>query len=218
MVLQLILVIICGAIAAAIASSKGRNVVGWFFGGFFLGLIGVVIVACLGNLKEQKAYRQHTENERRRLREQLRQERVKTDAFRQYSMDRLDSHDEQLGVDTRTRQQALPTNVDDSQLDLLISQQQRLGDAAAPPGTAEGDNPIEQLAGNPVAGPTQTPPADATWYYEISGQSKGPVSKHEIRMFMRSGMLNTATLVWTEGMADWTAAGEVDAFGPEVDA
>ena len=30
-----------------IASKKGRSVVGWFFGGFFLGLIGLIIVACL---------------------------------------------------------------------------------------------------------------------------------------------------------------------------
>jgi hypothetical protein len=30
-----------------IASYKGRSVVGWFFGGLFLGLIGLIIVSCL---------------------------------------------------------------------------------------------------------------------------------------------------------------------------
>lgn len=30
-----------------IASHKNRSVVGWLFGGFFLGLIGLIIVACL---------------------------------------------------------------------------------------------------------------------------------------------------------------------------
>ena len=30
-----------------IASYKGRSVVGWFFGGLFLGLIGLLIVSCL---------------------------------------------------------------------------------------------------------------------------------------------------------------------------
>lgn len=30
-----------------IASYKGRSVVGWFFGGLFLGLLGLIIVACL---------------------------------------------------------------------------------------------------------------------------------------------------------------------------
>lgn len=30
-----------------IAYNKKRNVVGWFFGGLFLGFIGLIIVACL---------------------------------------------------------------------------------------------------------------------------------------------------------------------------
>ena len=30
-----------------IAGHKNRSVAGWFFGGFFLGLIGLIIVACL---------------------------------------------------------------------------------------------------------------------------------------------------------------------------
>ncbi len=30
-----------------IASYKGRSIVGWIFGGFILGLIGLIIIACL---------------------------------------------------------------------------------------------------------------------------------------------------------------------------
>lgn len=30
-----------------IAHKKGRSAVGWFFGGLLLGLIGLIIVACL---------------------------------------------------------------------------------------------------------------------------------------------------------------------------
>lgn len=30
-----------------IASYKGRSVAGWFFGGLFLGLLGLIIVSCL---------------------------------------------------------------------------------------------------------------------------------------------------------------------------
>ena len=30
-----------------IASYKGRSVAGWFFGGLFLGLIGLIIISCL---------------------------------------------------------------------------------------------------------------------------------------------------------------------------
>ena len=93
---------ICGVITAAIASSKGRNVVGWFFGGFFLGIFGIVLVACLSNLNTERAQRQQIEQANHRLREQLRQERMKGEAFRQYSTSRLDAHDGALGLDTRS--------------------------------------------------------------------------------------------------------------------
>ena len=38
----------CGIGAAAIASSKGRSAVGWFFGGLLLGPIGLLIVGFMG--------------------------------------------------------------------------------------------------------------------------------------------------------------------------
>jgi len=106
-IVQLIIGLICGGIAAAVASQKGRSPVAWFFGGFFLGLIGLVIVACLPNLKEQEAHRRRLESESRRLREQLRQERLKSEAYRQYSSGRLDAHDAALDMDTRSAR-ALP--------------------------------------------------------------------------------------------------------------
>ena len=94
--------LVCGLIAAAIASSKGRSAIGWFFGGFLLGIVGVIIVACLSNRKEEQAYRASADREQRRLREQLRQERLKNEAFRQHATHRLDTHDQSLGVDTRS--------------------------------------------------------------------------------------------------------------------
>lgn len=39
--------IISMIICPIIAGHKNRSVVGWIFGGFFLGLIGLIIVACL---------------------------------------------------------------------------------------------------------------------------------------------------------------------------
>jgi hypothetical protein len=115
LVLLLIIGIVCGAICAAIASNKGRNAVGWFFGGFFLGFLSlllgivmIVIVACLPNLIEQRRRDRHVDNENRRLREQLMQEQMKSEAFRRHAAARLDSHDNQLGVDTRSVVSALP--------------------------------------------------------------------------------------------------------------
>jgi len=43
-----ILWIVCGIGAAAIASSKGRSVFGWLIGGFLLGPIGLLIVGLMG--------------------------------------------------------------------------------------------------------------------------------------------------------------------------
>ena len=89
-------------ICSAIASSKGRNVVGWFFVGLLTAVIGIIIIACMSNLKQEKARIEWAESERRRLREQLRQERTKSESFRQYSTARLDAHDKALDVDTRS--------------------------------------------------------------------------------------------------------------------
>jgi hypothetical protein len=108
LVIQLIAGVVCGAIAAAVASSKGRSAVGWFFGGFFLGIIGVIIVSCMSNLNETKRRDQHIQQENRRLREQLMQEQIKGEAFRRHAAARLDTHDNQLGVDTRSIVSALP--------------------------------------------------------------------------------------------------------------
>ena len=39
--------IVCMIICPIIAAYKGRSVFGWIVGGFLLGLIGLLIVACL---------------------------------------------------------------------------------------------------------------------------------------------------------------------------
>lgn len=97
----LIIGLVVGGICAAMAGSKGRSSIGWFFAGVFFGLIAIVIIAVLPNLKEQERQRNHATAERRRLREQLRQEKMKTEAFRQHATGRLDTHDTALGLDTR---------------------------------------------------------------------------------------------------------------------
>ena len=40
---HLLFAIVC----CILAGQKNRSKVGWFFGGFFLGLIGLIIIACL---------------------------------------------------------------------------------------------------------------------------------------------------------------------------
>jgi hypothetical protein len=98
-----VIAFICGTIAAAIAGSKGRNIIGWFFVGFLTSLIGVIIAAVMSNLNEERRHRNHAASERRRLQEQLRQEKMKNESFRQHSAARLDLHDRVLGVDSRAQ-------------------------------------------------------------------------------------------------------------------
>lgn len=39
-------------ICPIVAASKGRSVIGWFFGGLLLGGIGIIIVSCLSDKSE----------------------------------------------------------------------------------------------------------------------------------------------------------------------
>jgi len=108
-VIYIVAYLICAAICGAIASSKGRNVIGWVVLGFFFNLTAVIIVACLSNLKEQREKERHAAEENRRLREQLRQLQIKDESFRQHAAARLDAHDEHLQLDTRTLGASLPS-------------------------------------------------------------------------------------------------------------
>lgn len=185
--IHLIAGVICGIIASLIASHKGRSVVGWFFAGFFIGLIGIIIVACMSNRKEEQARLAHSERERRRLREQVRQERHKSEVFRQHAMGRLDSHDHTLGVDTKSQ-------------------------VALPGSNPETEAALRQLVGNDYA-PAGFPSADNTmWYYEIAGQTNGPVPALEIKHLLGAKKINLNTLLWAEGFTDWTPVSQIGAF------
>lgn len=100
MEILLIVNLICGTIAALVASHKGRNAVGWFLLGFFFGWIPIVIVAVIPNLKDEQARYERAQSERRRLREQLKMERMRAAKFEQLASERLDIHDRALGMDT----------------------------------------------------------------------------------------------------------------------
>jgi hypothetical protein len=190
------LFILCtvGGICSAIANSKGRSAVGWFFIGFFFGLIGIIVIACLSNLKEEKAHRKHVESSNRRLREQLQQERVKSQAFQQHTLGRLDSHDNQLGLDTRT-----PTNqigYEPEPMEFLSHLENDNNGSATSPALADGPPPRQA-------------PSSQAWYHEKHGQTIGPISQTEILELFRSGGLNPSTLVWTEQLGEWMPADQV---------
>jgi len=179
--LNIITAVICGVVA----HNKGRNVVAWSLLGI-LGLIPLIIVACLPNLNDQIARDDYTNQENRRLREQLRQERIKSESFRQHTAARLDAHDQQMGIDTRTMGPALGAGT------------QSAGQLNAGDGTYD-------IAGSPSG-------LDAQWYYGQAGKTVGPVKATQIADLIRLQIILPTTLLWSETMADWRPAGEVGDF------
>ena len=53
-ILGIIVTLISVVACPVIAKEKNRSAVGWFFGGLFLGVIGIIIVACLPDLSVKK--------------------------------------------------------------------------------------------------------------------------------------------------------------------
>ena len=51
--------------------------------------------------------------------------------------------------------------------------------------------------------------ANRSWFYASDGEQKGPFSEVELREFIVRGTVRPTTLVWGEGMSEWTKAGDV---------
>lgn len=222
-------------LGSVIARTKGRSGVGWGVGlGFaslspVIAIILLVVLCCLPNMKTQRAKEQRIERENRRLREQLRQEQIKGESFRQHTSARLDAHDGHLGVDTRhtladagstpaqleafgpTQYNAdgsasLESNNNSSDLSQLAG----AGDQPPAPGSAHGFTP---------AAPQSTPQVQRpqrSWHYEQFGESHGPVDESRLVAMLQSGELDATTLVWTENLGDWQAADSVSDLRPHV--
>lgn len=56
MVVLLIVWVLCGIVCMMIAQSKNRSVPGFFFLGLLLGLIGVIIAACVPRVDDDPSY------------------------------------------------------------------------------------------------------------------------------------------------------------------
>ena len=180
--------LVCGVISAAIASSKGRSAVGWFFGGVFLGLIGIIIIACLSNLNEERNRRNYVDWQQRRTQEQIYQEQVKNQAFQQYTAARLDQHDQHLGLNTRPANQNL-TYGDGGNQNYLPGQ------------------------GQAVASGFQQPQANtqaAAWHViDSTNQRLGPLSIQQITSLINEQRLTRSSLAWSQIKNAWCPISEV---------
>lgn len=98
--------LIFGTVCAFIANSKGRNEVGWFFFGFgaglfvIFGVIPLIMVAAMDNLKAAAAREEDLRQQNRRLKEQIRKDRMVADQRHLLVEDRLRAHDRVLNLDT----------------------------------------------------------------------------------------------------------------------
>ncbi|MGB0776357.1 MAG: DUF4339 domain-containing protein, partial [Akkermansiaceae bacterium] len=53
------------------------------------------------------------------------------------------------------------------------------------------------------------------WHYlDGAGQQQGPITADELQQFGVSGHINGQTSVWTEGMAEWLPAAQIDGLIP----
>jgi len=54
------------------------------------------------------------------------------------------------------------------------------------------------------------------WYYESNGQPHGPVDESELRQLTEDGKLLGDSLVWRQGMLDWTPLKDVNDFATRL--
>jgi hypothetical protein len=187
--IQLVIHLVCGVITAIIAAHKGRNAVGWFIFGFFFNLIAIIVVCVVSNLKEERARYAQAAADRRRLREELKMERMHRQQALGMANERLDIHDRALGVETSK---------------------------AGPPPSLSGG--VHSRLGPPAANQPPPPgrpptPGDASpqWHYSPKeGEQVGPVRFAELATEYREGRLVDDTLVWRQGWKEWHKIGEVD--------
>jgi hypothetical protein len=62
-----------------------------------------------------------------------------------------------------------------------------------------------QVAAQPAAGPPPLP-NQSQWYAGLDNQQAGPFTPDQIRQLIGEGRIARETLVWKQGMADWTQA------------
>ncbi|MFO1069624.1 MAG: SPFH domain-containing protein [Geminicoccaceae bacterium] len=84
-----------------------------------------------------------------------------------------------------------------------------LGQQAGPWGPVPQQAPA---AGPASSGPPPVPPSEASWHVVEAGKAVGPLPPATLRDRVAAGSLTRDSLVWTDGMAAWAKAGEVEAL------
>jgi len=67
----------------------------------------------------------------------------------------------------------------------------------------------------PAAAPGAAPPplpGQALYHVEVDGQATGPFNTSQLQAGLAAAQISGATLVWTNGMAEWSRADQVPAL------
>jgi membrane protease subunit (stomatin/prohibitin family) len=70
----------------------------------------------------------------------------------------------------------------------------------------------QQPAGSASAGTPPPVPGAASYFVAVEGKQTGPFDMQTLGSQVATGRLTRQTLVWTQGMAQWTPAGQVQAL------
>jgi hypothetical protein len=94
-------------------------------------------------------------------------------------------------------------------LGMGIAMGQRMAQGLAPQGYQQQGQPQQgQPSGPPAGGPPPLPPQDQ-WFLGAGGQRLGPFDTDALAGQAQGGTLTPSTLVWKNGMAQWTPASQV---------
>lgn len=71
--------------------------------------------------------------------------------------------------------------------------------------------PVWPVVTPPVSRTAVPPPlsVSATWYAALNGQQSGPFTLEQLHGYVSSGHLTAATMVWRQGLPNWSPAGQI---------
>ena len=190
LVFQLLLAVVFGVICSAIASSRGRSGIAWFFIGIFAGCIGLIIVLCLPNLKEEQAKHMQLRLENRHLRERQRKDRQTADQ-------RQTQTGHWLGLPAQA-------------LDLYTSRQVE-GRASRGHLEHTGKPPPPPRNSPRSKRPSKLKNPEKVWFYEDQNSlEQGPVSQGRLKLFLKNNEITLTTQVWREPWTQWRVLSDVE--------
>lgn len=185
LVVSVIWRLLMGVIAGVIAERRGRSAL-WFLGGFFFGVLGIVLVFVSADRSEKSRFRRQV-GALARYTQHLEE---KMDAVLDYCHSGL---------------QALDENVDGQKMESVALE--------FPPKPDGLDEMIAELAGERDKNDCDSelpPPSERDleekWYFREDGEEVGPITQYELKQHLHSGKLDLKTQVRTENMGAYKNA------------